>query len=153
MTFTITSTAFQDGGAIPARYTCQGRDVSPPLSFAGVPAGTLSVALVVEDPDAPDPAAPRMVWDHWVVWNIQPSMVEIPEGETPAGAIIGRNSWSENSYGGPCPPIGTHRYFFKAFALDTTLDLPPTVDKQKLLAAMQGHVLATAEMVGTYRKS
>lgn len=152
VTFQVLSPAFANATPIPRTHTCQGQDVSPPLTFSSVPAGTKSIALIVDDPDAPDPAAPKMVWDHWVVWNIPPNSA-FAQGSAPAGAVVGRNSWSKNVWGGPCPPIGTHRYFFKAFALDTLLELPPAADKAALLAAIRGHTLAQAELVGTYRKS
>jgi Raf kinase inhibitor-like YbhB/YbcL family protein len=137
---------------MPKTYTCQGRDVSPPLAIAGVPAGAKSLALLMDDPDAPDPAAPKMVWDHWVVFNIPPGTNEIPEGGVPSGSVVGKNSWPKNAYGGPCPPIGTHRYFFKLYALGTTLPLGPDATKKDVERAMQGHVLEKAELVGLYKK-
>ncbi len=153
MTFHLTSTVFGNGNPIPIRYTCQGENVSPPLQLTNAPAGTKSFALIMEDPDAPDPEAPKLVWDHWVVWNIPASVSEIRDNEVPAGAVVGQNTRGNNAYGGPCPPIGTHRYFFKAYALDTTLTLPPTTDKHQLLAAIKDHTLAAAELMGTYHKS
>ena len=151
---TIASKAFGPGGHIPARYTCQGSNVSPPLSWSGIPDGTKSLVLIVEDPDAPDPAAPQRVWVHWIVFNLPPISSGLPEAvkELPAGAKTGQNDWSRDKYGGPCPPIGRHRYFHKLYALDTELDLdsPAKADVER---AMQGHVLATAELVGTYQKS
>jgi Raf kinase inhibitor-like YbhB/YbcL family protein len=150
----IKSPAFAPNGAIPPQYTCQGQDTSPPLAFDGVPPATQSLALIVDDPDAPDPAAPRRVWIHWVLFNLPSSTRELPEGvqALPAGAKSGKNDWNRTGYGGPCPPIGRHRYFFKLYALDTTLELgAPT--KAELEKAMQGHVLASAELIGTYQKS
>ena len=156
MSLTLTSAAFADGGEIPARFTCEGADVSPDLSWGGLPAGTRSLVLIVDDPDAPDPAAPKMVWDHWLLYNLPPDCAGLPDAvppkDLPAGTLAGRNSWGRTGYGGPCPPIGRHRYFHILYALDA--DLPdlgrPTRDQ--LLAVMQGHILARAEIVGTYRK-
>ena len=152
MTFRLTSTAFAEGGAIPRGYTCEGRDISPPLAWSGAPAGTRTLALIVDDPDAPDPAAPKMTWVHWVLVDIPPAAPAIAEGAPPpAGAKEGLNDWGRSGYGGPCPPIGRHRYFFKLYALDTALDLErPT--KAELERAMKGHVLAEAQLVGTYQK-
>jgi len=148
----IESTAFQQHGEIPRKYTCEGEDISPPLAFRQVPPETKSLALIVDDPDAPDPKAPKTVWVHWVVFNLPPLAPGLPEGaKLPAGATDGLNDWKRTGYGGPCPPIGRHRYFFKLYALDTTLELTrPT--KAQLEQAMQGHVLAQAEVVGTYEK-
>lgn len=149
----ISSTAFADNGEIPVLHTCEGRDTAPPLQFAGVPAGARSLALIVDDPDAPDPAAPKMTWVHWVVYELAPSTAGLPEGGAlPAGARDGLNDWKRIGYGGPCPPVGRHRYFFKLYALDTTLSFahPPT--KQQLEQAMKGHVLAHAELVGTFAR-
>ncbi len=150
MALELTSRAFDHHEVIPARFTCQGADVSPPLHIAGVPAETVSLALVVEDPDVPDPADPIVVWDHWVVWNISSDVSTIPEGSLPAGAIQGRNSWGRNDYGGPCPMIGRHRYFFRLHALDTALELPPGAGRDDLQRVMGGHVLAEAELMGLY---
>jgi Raf kinase inhibitor-like YbhB/YbcL family protein len=146
----ITSPAFADHQFIPDAYTCKGDDTSPPLEFADVPDGAVSLVLIVDDPDAPDPAAPRVVWEHWVVWNIAADAVSVPAGSVPAGAVQGTNSWGRTGYGGPCPPIGTHRYFFKAYALDTSLALSTSSIKADLEAAMQGHILDRAELVGLY---
>ena len=151
----LTSTAFADQHEIPQRHTCEGGDVAPPLRFGHVPAGARSLALIVDDPDAPDPAAPRMTWVHWVVFDMPPDAGALPEGgrPLPAGAREGLNDWKRTGYGGPCPPIGRHRYHFKLYALDTTLASSlqrPT--KAQLEHAMQGHVLATAQLVGTYQK-
>ncbi len=156
MALTIRSPSFADGGEIPSRHTCEGADTSPPLEFSGVPAGARSLALVVDDPDAPDPRAPRMVFVHWVVHDLPPDTPGLPEGvaakELPRGARQGRNDYRRGGWGGPCPPIGRHRYFFKLHALDAVLgDLGP-VTKTRLLEVMQGHVLAEAQLMGTYQK-
>jgi Raf kinase inhibitor-like YbhB/YbcL family protein len=146
----ISSSAFTDNSAIPARFTCTGDDINPPLDITGVPAGAESLVLIVDDPDAPDPAAPTVVWEHWVMWNIPPEVVRIEAGSFPPGAVQGTNSWGRTDYGGPCPPTGTHRYFFKLYALDTTLALGTSSIKADVEAAMQGHILAQTEMVGLY---
>jgi hypothetical protein len=146
--FRITSTAFSEGQPIPMVYTCQGEDTSPPLRIEGVPTGTKSLALVMDDPDAP-----VGVWDHWVVWNIDPSTTEIKERSTPAGATQGRNSWGMSRYGGPCPPSGTHRYVFTLYALDTALDLTAAAGKRDLERAMQEHILTKTQLIGTYKKT
>jgi hypothetical protein len=146
----ITSPAFADNTPIPDRFTCRGDDISPPLDITGVPEGAESLVLIVDDPDAPDPAAPKFVWEHWVLWNIAPGTSAIGAGTVPAGAVQGTNSWGRTRYGGPCPPIGTHRYFFKLFALDTTLALSTTSIKADVETAMQGHVLAQTELLGLY---
>jgi Raf kinase inhibitor-like YbhB/YbcL family protein len=155
MALTLTSSAFEAGGTMPAKYTCEGDDLSPPLAFAGVPAGTKSLALVVDDPDAPDPKAPKRVWVHWVVFNLPADSQGLPENASgaglPGGAVAGINDWKRNSYGGPCPPIGRHRYFHKLYALDIALPAKP-LTKSELEAAMKGHVLAQAELIGTYQK-
>jgi len=156
MALALTSTAFVHEGAIPATYTCQGRDIPVPLAWSGVPAGTRSLVLIVDDPDAPDPAAPKMTWVHWVLYNIPPGTEELKEGvkssELPKGTLEGRNDWGRTGYGGPCPPVGRHRYFFKLYALDVVLPDLGTPDKARLERAMQGHVLAKHEIVGTYAK-
>lgn len=149
----ITSTAFPEGGSIPTRHTCEGEDLAPPLAFSGLPAGTRSLALVVDDPDAPDPAAPRMVWVHWVVHDLPPGTGGLPEGGAlPAGAREGLNDWKRTGYGGPCPPVGRHRYYFKLYALDAALGDLGAPTKARLLEAMHGHVLAEAQLMGTYQK-
>lgn len=147
LALTITSAAFAHQTAIPGRYTCDGQDTSPPLQIGAVPAGAKSLALVMDDPDAP-----AGTWVHWVVWNIPPHSGEIKENSLPAGAEQGVNSWKRNSYGGPCPPSGTHRYFFKLYALDITLNLPLSSTKAALEGAMQGHIIAKGELLGTYRR-
>jgi len=153
----LTSTAFKQGGDIPARYTCEGDDSSPPLAWAGAPAGTKSFALVVDDPDAPDPAKPQRVWVHWVVYNLPANVAGLAENASrqglPKGAASGKNDFGKSVFGGPCPPIGRHRYFFKLYALDTELTGLSSPNKAGLTRAMQGHVLASAELMGTYQKS
>ena len=156
MALALTSTAFEPGGAIPAAYTCQGKNVSVPLAWGGLPAGTRSLALIVDDPDAPDPAAPKMTWVHWVLYNIPPTATGLPEAvepkALPAGTLEGRNDWGRTGYGGPCPPVGRHRYFFKLYALDVPLPDLGQPDKARLERAMQGHVLVQQQLVGTYAK-
>ena len=150
--FALASSAFADGGAIPSRYTCDGRDLSPPLAWSGVPEGARSLALVVDDPDAPDPAAPTTTWVHWVLYDIPAATTAIAEGARAAGAQDGTNDWKRTGYGGPCPPVGRHRYFFKLYALDRALPDLHRPTKAQLEAAMQGHVLGEARLIGTYRK-
>jgi Raf kinase inhibitor-like YbhB/YbcL family protein len=153
MALSITSPAFDHEGEIPRKHTCEADDVAPALEWAGVPDGTKSLALIVDDPDAPDPRAPRMVWVHWVLYDIPASAFGLPEGGAlPPGAREGENDWHRTGYGGPCPPIGRHRYFFKLFALDTELGDLGSPSKAALLDAMKGHVLAEAQLVGTYQK-
>jgi Raf kinase inhibitor-like YbhB/YbcL family protein len=149
----VHSPAFAAHGEIPTRCTCEGSDTSPPLAWSGLPQGTRTLALIVDDPDAPDPAAPRMTWVHWVLFNLPPAPAALPEGvkALPLRAQQGLNDWKRLGYGGPCPPIGRHRYFHKLYALDTELELDrPT--KAELEKAMEGHVLAKAELIGTYQK-
>jgi hypothetical protein len=154
MTLKLTSPAFTPGSEIPSKHTCEGQDVSPPLAWSGLPANTKSLALIVDDPDAPDPAAPKMTWVHWVLYNIPPSASSLPEGAKPlpAGTLAGQNDWKRTGYGGPCPPIGRHRYFHKLYALDTVLPNLGAVTKDKLEAAMKAHIVARAELLGTYQK-
>ncbi|MCP4202773.1 MAG: YbhB/YbcL family Raf kinase inhibitor-like protein [bacterium] len=156
MKFTLAAESFTADGEIPVRHTCEGRDVSPPLRWSGAPEGTRSFALIVDDPDAPDPRAPRMTWVHWVLYNLPASFSELPEGlasaDLPEGARQGLNDWKQPRYGGPCPPIGRHRYFHKLHALDIVLPDMGAMTKQQLKEAMTGHVLGTAELVGTYQK-
>jgi Raf kinase inhibitor-like YbhB/YbcL family protein len=156
MTLSLTSPAFAEGGEIPTYYTCEGQDVSPPLAWSAPPSGTKSLALIVDDPDAPDPKAPKMTWVHWVLYNLPPTAGRLPEAVEPnmlpAGTSEGLNDWKRTGYGGPCPPIGRHRYFHKLFALDTVLPDLGRPTKAQLEKAMQGHVLAGAELVGTYEK-
>jgi Raf kinase inhibitor-like YbhB/YbcL family protein len=157
MALTLQSSAFQPGGAIPRRYTCDGDDVSPPLRWSGAPETTRSFVLIVDDPDAPDPAAPKRVYVHWVLYDAPASLTSIDEdGEAAAvkaGAQQGQNDWGRTGYGGPCPPIGRHRYFFKLYALDAALGQMGTPAKRDVERAMQGHVLATAELMGTYQRA
>ncbi|MBI4541938.1 MAG: YbhB/YbcL family Raf kinase inhibitor-like protein [Gemmatimonadetes bacterium] len=157
MALTLTSPAFEQGGEIPTMYTCDGRDIAPPLSWTGLPEHTGSLALIVDDPDAPDPQAPKMTWVHWVLYNLPVSAAGLPEGATsrdlPPGTREGRNDWKRTGYGGPCPPIGRHRYFHKLYALDAVLPDLGTPTKAELEAAMAGHVLARVELMGTYQRS
>ncbi len=156
MALTITSPAFAAGHEIPSDYTCEGADVSPALAWSGVPAGAKSLALIVDDPDAPDPAAPKMTWVHWVLYNLPADSKGLPEAvepdDLPAGTRGGKNDWKKTGYGGPCPPVGRHRYFFKLFALDAVLPDLGKPTKAELEKAMQGHVLEKAELVGLYQK-
>jgi Raf kinase inhibitor-like YbhB/YbcL family protein len=156
MALSLKSTAFAQGGSIPATYTCEGKDLAPPLAWEGVPPGTRSLVLIADDPDAPDPRAPKMTWVHWVLYNLPPGATGLPEGATsaglPPGTGEGLNDWNRTGYGGPCPPVGRHRYFFKLYALDTVLTGLDRPTKAKVEAAMQGHVIAKAEWVGTYQK-
>jgi Raf kinase inhibitor-like YbhB/YbcL family protein len=156
MEFTITSPAFENDEPIPPRYTCDDADVSPALEWSGVPDGTESLMLIVDDPDAPDPAAPKMTWVHWVLYNLPPTTVGLAEGvasaDLPAGTLQGKNDWKRTGYGGPCPPIGRHRYFFKLYALDTVLGDLGEATKDDVTAAADGHVLARAVIMGTYER-
>jgi Raf kinase inhibitor-like YbhB/YbcL family protein len=154
MAFTITSTAFRDGAAIPAKYTCDGVDVSPPLAWSGAPAGTRSFALIVDDPDAP-----AGTWVHWVLYNLPADVSELPENIAKVesldlgGARQGRNDFRRPGYGGSCPPPGpAHRYFFKLYALDARLELKGGAQKKEVEAAMEGHVLGSAQLMGTYAR-
>jgi Raf kinase inhibitor-like YbhB/YbcL family protein len=152
----LTSSAFEHGAGIPTRYTCEGEDMSPPLAWSGVPAEARSLALIVDDPDAPDPAAPKMTWVHWVLYDLPADATHLDQGVAssalPAGTLQGKNDWKRTGYGGPCPPIGRHRYFHKLYALDAKLPDLAQPTKDQLLKAMQGHVLAQVELVGTYQK-
>ena len=151
----LTSTAFSPNGDIPTAHTCEGADHAPALDWGDPPAGTKAFALIVDDPDAPDPKAPRMTWVHWVLYNLPPDCKGLPQavGEAlPPGTLPGLNDWKRTGYGGPCPPIGRHRYFFKLFALDTVLEDLGTPAKQRLERAFAGHVLEKAELMGTYQK-
>ena len=154
MTLQMTSTSFDDGQAIPAKHTCEGTDVSPPLAWLGVPAEAKSLALIVDDPDAPDPRAPTTTWVHWVLYDLPAAATHLPEGALPLpeGTREGKNDWHALGYRGPCPPIGRHRYFFKLFALDTTLPDLAQPSKAALERAMAGHVVAKASLMGTYAK-
>ncbi len=157
MSLTLSSAAFQPNGMIPARHTCDGEDRSPPLVWAGVPANTKSLVLIVDDPDAPDPAAPKMIWVHWLLYNLPPETTGLPEGvaskDLPAGTRQGVNDWQRTGYGGPCPPIGRHRYVHKLYALDGVLPDHKQPTKAALEKAMQGHILTHAELIGVYQRA
>lgn len=146
MALMISSSVFQDGSEIPVRYTAEGEDIAPPLAFSGVPSGTKSLVLIVDDPDAPDPAAPKKTFVHWVVYNIAADATDLSQG------TAGVNDWGKAEYGGPNPPIGRHRYFFKLFALDTMLDPPAPATKANVERAMKDHILERAQLIGTYQK-
>jgi Raf kinase inhibitor-like YbhB/YbcL family protein len=156
MSMKIESSAFVHNGDIPQRYTCDGQDLSPPLSWSGVPEDAKSLVLIVDDPDAPDPKAPKMTWVHWVLYNIPASASGLPEGvlpgALPTGTAEGVNDWKRTGYGGPCPPTGRHRYFHKLYALDTVLTGLDKPTKAQLEKAMQGHILAQAELIGFYQR-
>ncbi|NOU28432.1 MAG: YbhB/YbcL family Raf kinase inhibitor-like protein [Polyangiaceae bacterium] len=155
MTFRLTSPSFAHEAEIPTKHTCEGADVSPPLVWAGLPAGTKSLALIVDDPDAPDPKAPQRVFVHWVVYDLPPSAKGLAEGastQLPPSALQGKNDWKVRGYRGPCPPIGRHRYVHKLYALDTVLPDLGEPDKGALERAMEGHVIAQAVLIGTYEK-
>lgn len=152
----LESAAFANGQAIPTRYTCQGENISPPLRWRGVPAGAKSLVLIVYDPDAPDPRAPKITWVHWVLYNLPATDGSLPTAtkseDLPAGTAEARNGWGHTGYGGPCPPIGRHRYFFKLYALDTRLRGLRDPDKKAVVGAMQGHIIEKTELIGTYKK-
>jgi len=155
MAITLTSPAFAANGSIPAAHTCDGRDLSPPLAWSGVPAGAKSLAIILDDPDAPDPKAPKMTWVHWVIYNLPPSTTSLAEGASaslPPGTLQGRNDWKATGYRGPCPPTGRHRYVHKLYALDTLLPDLHEPSKADLERAMEGHVLARGELIGTYER-
>jgi Raf kinase inhibitor-like YbhB/YbcL family protein len=156
MPLNIKSPSFMHSGAIPSRHSCDGKNVSPPLEWTGVPDGTKSLALIVDDPDAPDPDAPRTTWVHWVLYNIPPDSKGLRESaETaglPPGTLQGINDWHRTGYGGPCPPIGRHRYFFKLYALDVLLADLATPAKAVLEKAMRGHIVGHAELIGLYQR-
>lgn len=143
----IHSEAFKDSQPIPAKYTCDGENISPPLQWTGIPKGTKSLVLIVDDPDAP-----KKTWTHWVVFNIDPTLTEIKEGEYPKGSYQGINDFKHPSYGGPCPPSGSHRYYFKLFALNDTLKLSPGATKEQVEKAMQLHIIGQAQLIGTYSR-
>lgn len=152
----LTSTAFGHKGTIPARHTCDGQDSSPQLSWTGVPAGTKSLVLIVDDPDAPDPAAPKMTWVHWLLYNIPPNATGLPEAvaakDLPAGTLQGLNDWQRTGYGGPCPPVGNHRYFHKIYALNAMLPDLKSPTKSLLEKTMQSRIIAHAELIGFYQR-
>lgn len=152
MSIKIRSSAFEEGGMIPKKYSCDGQDVSPQLSWSAPPKGTESIAIVCDDPDAPGG-----VWVHWVIFNISPDVTELdenlpPDKSFPDGSIHGKNDFGKLGYGGPCPPGGTHRYYFKLYALDTMLNLHPGITKKELVQAMQGHILAESHLLGKYER-
>ncbi len=157
MPLALKSDAFANGKEIPAVHTCEGKDVSPAIAWSGVPKAARSLALIMDDPDAPDPAAPRMVWVHWVLYNLPPSAGGLPQAvkpeALPAGTSPGRNDWGRTGYGGPCPPTGRHRYFFKLYALDSAIPDLDRPTKAQLEAAMKGHIVEHATLIGTYQRS
>ena len=152
----LTSPNFENNGDIPGQFTCDGEDISPALEWSDVPAGTKSLALIVDDPDAPDPANPRMTWVHWVLYNLPADTDSLPEGISdaglPSGTLQGINDWGRAGYGGPCPPVGKHRYFHKLYALDTVLSDLNQPKKADIEMAMEGHILGKAELVGLYMR-
>ena len=156
MPFSLQSSAFGQNGEIPSQYTCEGDDLSPPLRWTDPPEGTVTYVLIVDDPDAPDPQAPKMTWVHWVLYNIPASVRELPEGvvpeDLPEGTQEGLNDYHRTVYGGPCPPIGRHRYFFKLYALSEKLPKLHNPTKKDVERAMEGSVLGLAELIGTYKK-
>ena len=155
MSLKLTSPAFEANGSIPKQFTCDGKDMSPPLNWSGVPNDANSLVLIVDDPDAPDPAAPERTWVHWLLYNLPPTARGLPEAvgkeQLPPGTLEGVNDWKRTGYGGPCPPVGRHRYFHKLYAIDVVLPGLQRPTKVKLEQAMQGHVLAEAQLVGTYQ--
>lgn len=157
MSLTITSSVFEHNNSIPLRYTCDGDDISPPLAWHDAPEGAKSLVLIVDDPDAPDPAAPKMTWVHWILYNLPPDSTELSEAialeDLPSGTLEGLNDWKRTGYGGPCPPIGRHRYFHKLYALDKILPELGKPTKSQLKQAMEGHILEQAELIGTYQRS
>ena len=156
MSLSLTSPAFEAGGDIPAIHTCDGNDQSPPLAWSGVPPQAQSLVLIVDDPDAPDPAAPKRIWTHWVLYNIPPDASGLKQGvathDLPAGTREGHNDWKRTGYGGPCPPVGRHRYFHKLYALDTVLRELGQATKGEVEKAMQGHVIESTELIGLYQR-
>ena len=156
MALVLTSSNFAHEGQIPSRHTCEGQDVSPQLGWSGVPDSARSLVLIVDDPDAPDPKAPKMTWVHWVLHNIPPTATALAEAIAPSalpqGARQGLNDWKRIGYGGPCPPIGQHRYYFKLYAIDRCLPDMVNATKADVEKGMEGHVLAQATLMGTYQK-
>ncbi len=157
MTLILTSPSFENMGEIPKKFTCQGEDISPQLNWEGIPENTKSFALIVHDPDVPSPDAPKRIWVHWVLYNLPPDakglIQDISPQDLPPGTRDGVNDWGNTGYGGPCPPMGRHRYFHTLYALDTMLDNLNKPTKSMVEQAFQGHVLAKAELIGTYEKS
>lgn len=157
MSMTLKSPAFTHQGEIPGRFTCDGTDISPALTWSGAPQNAKSLVLIVDDPDAPDPAAPKMTWVHWLLYNIPANVNGIAEGitsdELPSGTKEGKNDWKRTGYGGPCPPIGRHRYFHKLYALDFVLPDLKIPGKAQLEKAMEGHIIDQTELIGTYQRS
>src|SRR5688500_5258374 len=147
MSLELTSNAFTNGQSIPAKYACTGRNISPALAWSDPPAGTQSFALIMDDPDAP-----AGTWVHWVLFNIPTDARSLQENMDTSAMSVGKNSWADLGYGGPCPPSGIHRYFFKLYALDTTISLLPGVTKEQVIKEMEGHILAQAELMGTFSK-
>jgi len=143
----LTSSAFENEGIIPSKYTCEGENINPPLSISEIPENVKSLVLIMYDPDAPGG-----IWDHWIVVNISPNIKNIEENSVPSGSDQGTNSWGKNDYGGPCPPSGKHRYFFKLYALDTTIDLAIGGEKDVIEKSMESHVIEKAELIGIYEK-
>ena len=156
MSLSLRSPSFGPNEEIPTEFTCEGPDRSPALEWSGIPAGTKTLVLIVDDPDAPDPKAPQRVWVHWVLYNVPATAAGLAQGAAdgglPSGTPVGVNDWRKQAWGGPCPPIGRHRYFFKLYALDQVLEGLDTPTKADVEKAMQGHVLASAELIGTYQK-
>src|SRR5262245_11980258 len=154
MALTVTSPVFTSGSSIPAKYTCDGKDTPPPIVWEGVPETARSLALIVDDPDAPDPNAPKRTWIHWVLYNMPPIATGLPEGGSPlpAGTMHGKNDWKRTGYGGPCPPIGRHRYLFKLFALDAVLPDLGQPTAAELEKAMEGHIVERAAIMGMYER-
>lgn len=156
MVFSLTTSAFQNSGAIPAKYTCDGENISPALVWNNIPDNAKSLVLIMYDPDAPDPDAPKMTWYHWVLYNIPVTArgleEDISADSLPAGTLQGMNSWHKTGYGGPCPPIGTHRYYFSLYALDTQLSGLNNPTAKELKEAMKGHVIGGTQLMGTYKK-
>ncbi|SDB07445.1 phospholipid-binding protein, PBP family [Desulfonatronum thiosulfatophilum] len=152
----LKSPSFTDMSEIPVKHTCDGEDLSPELSWSGAPEGVKSFVLIVDDPDAPDPLNPRMTWVHWVLYNLPAPTRSLPEGmretDLPQGTLSGLNDWKRTGYGGPCPPVGSHRYFHKLYALDIVLPDLNQPQKADLEEAMKGHVLGSAELVGVYER-
>lgn len=152
MSLILKSADFVHQGEIPKLFTCDGGDIPPTLGWSGLPARAKSLALIVDDPDAPDPANPKMTWVHWILYNIPPTAGGVAAEDIPPGALQGKNDWQKAGYGGPCPPIGRHRYFHKLYVLDTVLPDLHLPNKDQLLKAMAGHIVAQTELIGTYQR-